>query len=59
MPPMMTKKQLANFLGVSPRTVDTFRKVGLLHSVKVRRTIRFPSPAVSAFLRQHQELPAF
>jgi hypothetical protein len=55
MPPLMTKLQLASFLNVHPRTIDIYRKLGLIRSIKVRGTVRFPSPFVLDFLNRHQE----
>lgn len=56
MPPLMSKKQLADFMGVSTKTIDLYRKLGLIDAIKVRGTVRFPSPYVVEFLRRHQEV---
>jgi hypothetical protein len=52
---MMTRQEFAAFMGVSLKTVDLYRKLGLLASVKVRGIIRFPAPYVTDFFRRHLE----
>jgi predicted site-specific integrase-resolvase len=58
MPALMNKEQLANFLGVSTSTVDVYRRLGLLKSLKVRGAVRFPRAYILDFLQQHLEVPA-
>lgn len=58
MPNMMTKLQLADFLSVSTRTIDLYRRLGLIRAVKVRGMVRFPSPQVLDFLSRHLEVAA-
>jgi predicted site-specific integrase-resolvase len=55
MPPLMNKRQFATFLGISATTLDIYRKLGLIHSIKVRGTVRFTSSQVLDFLQRHQE----
>jgi predicted site-specific integrase-resolvase len=57
MPTLMNKQQLATFLGVSESTVDVYRKLGLLKSLKVRGKVRFPRAYVLDFLLAHLEHP--
>jgi excisionase family DNA binding protein len=40
--------QLAQFLGVSARTIDQWRATGVLPHIKVGRVIRFPRKGVEA-----------
>lgn len=47
---LMTKAQVAEFLQVTPRTVDTLRKDGL-PSLTVGGSIRFDQDEVMAYLR--------
>ena len=53
--PLMNKRQLASFLNVHEKTLDTYRKLGLIRSIKVRGTVRFTSSHVLDFLQRHQE----
>ena len=55
MPPLMTKRQLTDFLGISTRTIDLYRRLGLVRSIKIRGTVRFPAPYVIDLLTKHQE----
>jgi predicted site-specific integrase-resolvase len=57
MPSLMNKQQLATFLGVSKGTVDVYRKLGLIKSLKVRGRVRFPRAYVLDFLWAHLEHP--
>jgi len=48
------KKQLANRLGVSVRTIDNLLLRGLPHLKLTRKLTRFPRAAVDAWLAERQ-----
>lgn len=54
MPPLMTKRQLADFFQVSTTTIDTLRRRRLIRWIKIGGRVRFPSPSVVDFLVRHQ-----
>jgi len=58
MPSIFSKQQVAEMLGVSPRTVDTYRKTGLLDSIVVRGRVRFVPNELITFLQKHAESAA-
>lgn len=46
LPANLTKKQAAEFLGVSPGTIGNYHKDGKLNGVKLGRSIRFPKEEI-------------
>jgi len=53
---ILTKKEIAQKLRISERTVDSLRKNKQLPCIPVGRSIRFLESAIDAWLqRQHQE----
>jgi hypothetical protein len=55
MPSLMNKRELAGFMGVTPRTIDNWREAGLIEGLKIRRRWVFPSHFVCDFIRRHLE----
>lgn len=51
---LLTKRETADFLRVSERTLDRLRQSKLIKSVKVRGGVRFEQKDVEKFLRQHR-----
>jgi excisionase family DNA binding protein len=47
---LLTRKQLAEHLGVSTRTVDRWRRAGLLREFRQGGVVRFRPEDVQAFL---------
>jgi DNA-binding transcriptional MerR regulator len=54
---MFTKPQLSDLLQLSPSTIDSYRREGLLPSIKIRGIVHFDINDVSEFVSRHQELP--
>lgn len=52
---LLTKEDVADRLGVSPRTVDTLAAEGSLRRIKVRGCVRFHPDAVDAYVRRQAE----
>jgi excisionase family DNA binding protein len=48
----MTRREAANYLRVSERTIDRLRKQKLIPSVKVARGVRFLPEDIESYLRQ-------
>jgi excisionase family DNA binding protein len=53
-PKLLTKKEAANRLTISTRTLDRFRRLGLLQAVKVRNVVRFRESDLDDFLSRHR-----
>ena len=51
---LLDKKQLAERLNLSVRSVDAWMKTGLLPYIKAGRTVRLEYDTVLAHLRQYQ-----
>ncbi|NBR07882.1 MAG: DNA-binding protein [Planctomycetes bacterium] len=53
---LLTKREVAKILGVSPKTVDRFRnlKTNRLKCVKVNGTVRFERFDVDDFIKKHK-----
>ena len=51
---LLDKRQLAERLNLSVRSVDAWMKTGLLPYIKAGRTVRFEYDTVLAHLRQYQ-----
>jgi excisionase family DNA binding protein len=49
---MWTRNELANYCGVSLRTIDRARKSGALVAVKIQSAIRFRECDVDAYLQR-------
>lgn len=49
---LLTKEEVADWLQVSPRTVDTLAAGGELRKIKVRGCVRFSPGAVRAYIRR-------
>jgi excisionase family DNA binding protein len=49
---LMTRREAANYLRVSERTIDRLRKQKLIPSVKVARGVRFLPEDIESYLRQ-------
>jgi hypothetical protein len=43
---LLTKGQLSDHIGVTPRTVESWMRDGLLPYIKIRRSVRFDLPDV-------------
>lgn len=52
---LWTRKELAEYCGVTVRTIDRARQVGGLVAVKVQSRVRFRDSDVSAYLAAHRE----
>ena len=52
---MLTKKQMAAFAGVQPRTIDNWMKVGLMPYLKIGKTVRFDPDAVMKHLHKYKQ----
>lgn len=50
--PLLTKEEVAEWLQVSPRTVDTLAASGELQRLKIRGCVRFAPNAVDAYVRR-------
>ena len=55
MPRLMTRNQFADFMQVSTSTVDAWRRLGLVRSMKTRNRVYFARNDVLDFLCRHQE----
>jgi hypothetical protein len=58
MPPLMTKRQLKEFMGTPTRVSELLRKIGVNQTIEVRGTVRFLRPDIAELLRQHRETTA-
>jgi excisionase family DNA binding protein len=52
---LLTRKEAAERLRISVRTLDTLRKAGEIRSVKIKRRVRFHSGALDAYIRRAAE----
>lgn len=50
--PLLSKQEVADWLGVSPRTVDTLAADGELKKIYVGGSVRFSPGAVKAYIRR-------
>jgi excisionase family DNA binding protein len=50
--PLLTKKDVAEVLDVTERTVDTIAAAGDLPKIKVRGCVRFAPSAVESYIQQ-------
>jgi len=55
---LWTRKELAEYCGVTARTIDRARKSGLLKAVRVQSTIRFRDRDVEDYLTARREFIA-
>lgn len=55
MPKLLTKKEAAEYLRVSERTIDRFRSAKLIRAVKVRGVVRLHLEGLDALLQEHVE----
>ncbi len=53
MTPLLTERQLAEFLAVSPDTVRRLRDQGLPYVRLGKRLVRYPAVQVTEWLEQH------
>ena len=51
--PVMTKKEAAEYMGLSVPTIDRLTKSGDLVFVKLQRAVRFRKEDLDAFLEAH------
>jgi hypothetical protein len=49
---LLTKGQLSDHIGVTPRTVESWMRDGLLPYIKIRRSVRFDLPDVMLLQRR-------
>lgn len=49
---LLTKIEVAEFLGVSPRTVDRYADAGLIESLKLPGRVRYAQKAIEAFIQK-------
>jgi excisionase family DNA binding protein len=50
---LLTRAEAAKFLGVHINSVDNYRKLGLLPTVKVRGLVRIRREDIAAFVERH------
>jgi excisionase family DNA binding protein len=50
-PPLLTKRDVAQHLAVSPRTVQRYIATGALRPVRIGNVVRFEQTELSAFVR--------
>lgn len=56
LPVLLTRSQVAEHCGVTPRTVDNWRREGKLEPVRLtKRSIRFPATEVLALIDRGRE----
>ena len=58
LPRLFTKMELAEFLSLSPRTIEGLMKQGLPH-IKLKRAARFDVDDVMRFLKSRNQVGAF
>jgi excisionase family DNA binding protein len=51
----LTKKETAEYLRCSERTLDRYRAVGILRAVKLRGKVLFKQESVMSLLKKHTE----
>jgi excisionase family DNA binding protein len=53
---LIDRRQMAEAAGVSKRTIDTWREMGIIPFLKIGGVIRFDRDQVIASLREHYEV---
>jgi len=51
---LLTKREAAEYLRISERTLDRYRGLKLINSVKVRNVVRFAQSDLEDFLKRHR-----
>jgi excisionase family DNA binding protein len=52
---ILTKKEAAQQLRISTRTIDRYRAVGLIRGIKVRQKVLFVKSQLESLLSKHVE----
>ncbi len=52
--PTYTRKQVAEMLQVTPRTVSNWTRQGELKAIRKGRIVRYPQDALTAFMQAHE-----
>lgn len=55
--PTLSRRQAAALAGVTPQTIDAWRRNGLLPSAKIGRTVRIRAADLDALLNPPEEEP--
>ncbi len=52
LPALATKRQVAEILGVTPRTIERWHAAGVLGALKLMGAVRIPRASVARFLAE-------